>query len=899
MNTFLFAQPVILGFLGYQFKVALILASFYLFYRLLMSKETFHRLNRFLLMGMQMASFILPFCVFTIHRTPSLESLGELMAGHAEIADAPTVPVTPMYELPQYPIPSIGTESEQPLIRTESEQYRTDVLADVEYGYHDRNLPDGPLNWCLVIMVVWALGFTVHLLRTILSMVNVKRLLKLPHDLLDISGCHIYVMDVNVSPFSWRNKVVISRQDYESSSSRAILDHEMAHVRLGHSSDLIITDLLSSFQWFNPVTAFIRKDLQDVHEFQADGRVIMDGIDAKQYQYMLLCKIASMSGFSVANHFKKQNLSSRISMMNRKDSRPLRCFKALFVPVVALVTVSSLAITVYDKTPAGGRKDGRNVDFLKDSMEVYDKRYGQGKFNIMPWEHSGIWLQNERYAKVVTADQVDSVMEISKVTDYLLDYKGCETHRITIVLSNLEGDMTNHGLEIARPLVESLKDVGIYTIVVKTDEDFRRADHSTYRYGRIYTGRFGRYELDYNGLLVKGSADELTEWLGVLDIEYLAFFPSKTMPWSDASKMMKPVYEKGGRTFSICIPEIVQEQSRLARLLALSMDKGQQSRINKQTGFYRITVLPVKRNLDKEFAGKTVMEVEKSLKAEYIDSYEKRAVYTFINPEVKHGREYYKIYFCDDALVLVRREQLGRDNWIKAGGDEDGYIAVIADGKEYRMVANNGLQDFGDYEYHDEYGYANGSYFWFPESGEIYTAMVFEPVPLDVTSLDVVSVSKENNTSSYISRGVRTSIDRDFLKDTRIVNVKGETLMDLEGTFPGNTGQVEHIEIAPTEMRVFLSLRINAAHDYPASIGSDLVFTLNDGTKLGLLRSDKPLDKDFSRGGDFVKTDIELIYPLPDNLDKLLKDSVSGVTPRLSGTVCHSPFNLDLLVSEI
>ncbi len=897
MNTFLFAQPSISAFLGYQLKVALILTSFYLFYRLLMSKETFHRLNRFLLMGMQIASFVLPFCVLTIHRAPSLENLGELMAGHAEITEGPTVPLA--YEMPPTSITSIPAFSEQPSIPTVSEQYRTDVLADVEKGYQVRYLPGSPLNWWLVVMVVWAVGFIVHLSRTILSMVNVKRLLRMPHDLLVISGCHIYVMDVNVSPFSWRNKVIISRQDYESPSSRAILDHEMAHVSLGHSSDLIITDLLSSFQWFNPTTVFIRKDLQDVHEFQADGRVIMDGIDAKQYQYMLLSKIASISGFSVANHFKKQNLSSRISMMNRKDSKPFRCFKALFVPVVALVTVSSLAITVYDKSPAGGRKDGRNVDFLKDSMEVYDKRYGQGKFNIMPWEHSGIWIQNERYAKVVTADQVDSVMEIGYVTDYLLDYKGCETHRITIVLSQLEGDMTNTGLEIVRPLVESLNDAGIYAIVVKTDEDFRRADHSTYRYGRIYTGRFGRYELDYNGLLVKGSADELAKWMGILDIEYLAFFPGKTMPWSDASKMMKPVYERGGRTFSICIPEIVQTQSRLGLLLAISVDKGQQSRINKQTGYYRITVLPVKRDLDKEFAGKTVMEVEKSLKAEYIDNYEKKAVYTFINPEVKHGREYFKIHFCEDALVLVRRVPMSRNSWITANSDEDGYIAVIADGKEYRMVSNNGLQDFGDYEYHDEYGYANGSYFWSPEAGEIYTSMVFEPVPLDVTSLDVVSVSKKYNTTSYISRGVRTSIDKDVLKDTRIVNVKGETLMDLEGTFFESTGKVEHIEIAPTEMRVFLTLNINAAHDYPASIGSDMAFTLNDGTKLGLLRSDKPLDKDFSRQGDFVKTDVELVYPLPDNLEKLLKDSVSGKTPRLSGTVCHSPFNLDLSVSDI
>ncbi len=889
MNTFLFAQPIASEFIVYQFKVALILASFYLFYRLLMSKETFHRLNRFLLMGMLIASFVLPFCVFTIHRAPSMESLGELMAGHTEITGEIEIP--DVYELPPSPMPSIPEVSEQ---------YRTQALESVENASLGRRLPDSPFNWWLVAMAIWVVGFTVHITKIIASVVNVKRLLRIPHDLLILSGCHVYVMDVNISPFSWMNKVIISREDYESCNSTAILDHEMAHVRLGHSLDLIITDLLSSFQWFNITTSFIRKDLEDVHEFQADGCVIMDGIDAKQYQYMLLCKVASLNGFSVANHFKKENLANRISMMNRKDSKPFRSFKALFVPVIALVTLLSLAIKVYDKAPQGARKDGRNVDFLKDSMEVYDQRYGQGKFNILPWEHSGIWLQDGRYAKVVTADKVDTVMEISKVTDYLLDYKGCETHRITIVLSNLEGDMTNDGLEIARPLVESLNNVGIYAIVVKTDNDFMMADHSTYRYGRIYTGRFGRYELDYNGLVVKGTADKLTEWLSILDIEYMAFFPSKFMPWSDASKMMRPVYERGGRTFSICIPELTKEQSGLSLLMALGMDKGHQSRINKQTGFYRITVLPVDRNLDEEFAGKTVMEVERSLKAEYIDSYEKRASLKIINPEVKHGREFNKIFFCDDALVMVRRVQMARNEWIKIGGEKGkDYTAVIADGKEYRMVAYYGLQNFSDYEYRDEYGYANGSYFWSPERGELYTAMVFEPVPFDVKVLDVVRVSQEYNTTSYISRGVRVSIDKDVFKDTRIVQVKSETLMELEGTRGVNTGRVEHIEIAPTEMRVFLTLNVNATHDYPAFIGSDLALTLNDGTKLGILRADKPLDKDFSRKGDFVNTYVELVYPRPDNLDKLLKDSLSGTTPMLSGTVCHSPFKLDLLVSDI
>ena len=56
-------------FLKYDLKVAVLIAIFYLFYRLLLSRDTFHRLNRMVLLITAVTSFVLPFCVFTFHHT--------------------------------------------------------------------------------------------------------------------------------------------------------------------------------------------------------------------------------------------------------------------------------------------------------------------------------------------------------------------------------------------------------------------------------------------------------------------------------------------------------------------------------------------------------------------------------------------------------------------------------------------------------------------------------------------------------------------------------------------------------------------------------------------------------------------------------------------------------------
>ena len=63
-------NQAMIDFLIYQGKAAVALAAFYMFYRLLLSKETFHRFNRFMLVGIMLTSLITPlFHITTEHPT--------------------------------------------------------------------------------------------------------------------------------------------------------------------------------------------------------------------------------------------------------------------------------------------------------------------------------------------------------------------------------------------------------------------------------------------------------------------------------------------------------------------------------------------------------------------------------------------------------------------------------------------------------------------------------------------------------------------------------------------------------------------------------------------------------------------------------------------------------------
>jgi len=210
-----------LNLLLYEAKVALLLAVFYICYRVLLSRETLHRLNRVVLTGSVLVSFLLPFCVLTFHRTV------ELAAGAA----LPTLSELPV--LPQEPA-ALAEGAAQAAAST--------------------------VNWWPVALaLLYVAGIVAFLVRLTVDLFKISRIIRSGEQHPQEDGMVLVIVDRDIAPFSWMKWIVVSRQDC---GNRHILQHERAHIRLGHARDLLVVNLLSAMQWFNPVMRMLKDDLR-------------------------------------------------------------------------------------------------------------------------------------------------------------------------------------------------------------------------------------------------------------------------------------------------------------------------------------------------------------------------------------------------------------------------------------------------------------------------------------------------------------------------------------------------------------------------------------------------------------------------------------------------------------
>ena len=285
-------------FLTYDLKVAVLLAVFYMFYRLLLARETFHHVNRLVLLTTAVASFVLPLCVITFHETVTMQAVANVSVGDIQVGVMDEEPSTPWWQIAL------------------------------------------PILYILGVMAT--LGYTLWSLFRILSLIRHSE----RHPQAD--GITICVTDnAEMAPFSWMHYIVMNRDDFEISDS-AILAHERGHIRLHHSWDLILVDTLTALQWFNPAMWMLRSDLRTIHEYEADGAVLSQGINARQYQYLLITKAAGIGGYSLANGISHSTLKNRINMMLHKKSPRQSYLKLLALLPIVAVALALNAETVTD-----------------------------------------------------------------------------------------------------------------------------------------------------------------------------------------------------------------------------------------------------------------------------------------------------------------------------------------------------------------------------------------------------------------------------------------------------------------------------------------------------------------------------------------------------------------------
>lgn len=280
-------------FLTYQLKVAVIMAVFYIFFRLLLIKDSWHRLNRIVLLSTALLSLLLPVCIITIHKTEVL-SMPVAQLTQA-VSSTPAQPSTPW--------------------------------------------------WHIALMAVYTAGVVFVLARVLASALRVRGIIRHARKEVMADGTTVFVMPGNAPSFSWMGHIVISEADW-SNHETAVIDHEKAHVALHHSIDVLITDIIAALQWFNPAIWMLRIDLRAVHEYEADDTVLRSGTDLRSYQYLLISKAAAMNGYTIANNFNHSILKNRIFMMEKETSTRRSLLRALYLlPLVCI----SLALNAQTK----------------------------------------------------------------------------------------------------------------------------------------------------------------------------------------------------------------------------------------------------------------------------------------------------------------------------------------------------------------------------------------------------------------------------------------------------------------------------------------------------------------------------------------------------------------------
>lgn len=288
-------------FFAYVLKSAVCLSAFYLFHRWLLSRDTFHRFNRWALLSVLALSLLLPvlkvsfFQSTEIHRT--VLTIEELLM----MADL------------------FGTSGEVATTATES-----------------------AFPWVEGLVLLYFIGVAVFVIRFVWSLTQILLLLKRCEKRRLEHGITLYLHDEKIAPFSWMKAIVLSRTDFEE-SGREILIHEQAHIAKRHSLDLLLADGCICVQWFNPGAWLLKRELQNIHEYQADEQVLNEGVNIKKYQLLLIKKAVGTRLYSMANSFNHSKLKKRITMMSKEKSSPWARLKYLYVLPLVSIAVTAFA----------------------------------------------------------------------------------------------------------------------------------------------------------------------------------------------------------------------------------------------------------------------------------------------------------------------------------------------------------------------------------------------------------------------------------------------------------------------------------------------------------------------------------------------------------------------------
>ena len=295
------------NWLLFLLKSTISISLLYLFFRLLMRKESFFKLSRMTLLFIVLTSTIIPFIALP---QPIYSGLPITVA---PIFQNNTIEKTAQADAIPAAINSTGPISDtfQPIV----------------------------ISTKTIILILYVAGVFISLLILVFRISSVLLLFRKSRKTI-LNGIHIMIVNDDIPAFSFKRHILISQQDYET-NSEAILIHELSHINQGHFYDLFLLEIVKIIYWFNPLVYRIDSDMKEIHEFLADEHTLNSGIDATKYQLLIIQKCVGHKQFALANSFNHCQIKNRITMINKSKTNKAWCWKvATFIPLLALLLMA-------------------------------------------------------------------------------------------------------------------------------------------------------------------------------------------------------------------------------------------------------------------------------------------------------------------------------------------------------------------------------------------------------------------------------------------------------------------------------------------------------------------------------------------------------------------------------
>ena len=285
-------------FLIYLIKSTVYLGLFYAFFLVAMRSTTFFRFNRVMLLLGTFVCMLLPCYTITVDEVEGIQ--------------------LPMQIL-----------DEMLVLKTTDEPLETSAIElPLQETAPTASTPFLPI----VLLGIYFIGMLAYWFMVIRSFAEVWKMIA-SHPKQWKDGCWLIIIPEKIPSFSWSNYIVISEEDYRNYPQ--VLVHERMHYLCRHSYDILFFTIVHALHWFNPMVWLIRTELKQLHEFEADQGVINQGIDATQYQLLLVKKAVGKKLYNIANGFNHTKLQKRITMMIQEKTNGWERLKWLVtVPVV-------------------------------------------------------------------------------------------------------------------------------------------------------------------------------------------------------------------------------------------------------------------------------------------------------------------------------------------------------------------------------------------------------------------------------------------------------------------------------------------------------------------------------------------------------------------------------------